>query len=53
MRFVRTIFVWFAPPAEAVSLIRWTRGNWTPTTVSGVTRGGDELPLLVGGAWQI
>ena len=22
-------------------------------TVSGVTRGGDELPLLVGGAWQI
>ena len=21
--------------------------------VSGVTRGGDELPLLVGGAWQI
>ena len=22
-------------------------------TVSGVTRGGDELPLLVGGKWQI
>jgi aminopeptidase len=22
-------------------------------TVSGVTRGGDEVPLLVGGAWQI
>jgi aminopeptidase len=22
-------------------------------TVSGVTRGGDELPLLVGGAWQV
>ena len=22
-------------------------------TVSGVTRGGDEIPLLVGGAWQI
>ncbi len=22
-------------------------------TVSGVTRAGDELPLLVGGAWQI
>lgn len=22
-------------------------------TVSGVTRGGDELPLLVGEAWQI
>ena len=22
-------------------------------TVSGVTRGGDEFPLLAGGAWQI
>jgi hypothetical protein len=35
---VRTVLAWLAVPADAVTRIHAVRGNWRPTTVSGVTR---------------
>jgi hypothetical protein len=35
---VFTVLVWLAAPAVAVTRIHMVRGNWRPTTVSGVTR---------------
>jgi hypothetical protein len=35
---VRTVLLWLAAAAEAVTRIHTPRGNWRPTTVSGVTR---------------